>query len=220
MSPIATRRTPSRRLQHVVHGAGATAAAADEADPDFVAARGVRARNRPGWRPSCRPRRPADVLMKSRRDGAACLLMLAGPWRAPVEWCRPCTAGKWSDNLLSLRRIVQLGDDAEADEGRIGVPPQALRILRIPAAPRLDRRSPRRAPQLRRRIVPGSAAHGVGIELLAVVVLRIRRGRLARSSRRRTCRRSTRRRCRGCRTGPTRSPSWRRRRAAVRRRCP
>ena len=45
MSPMATRRTPCAGLKHVVHGAGATAAAADETDLDFVAARGVRARN-------------------------------------------------------------------------------------------------------------------------------------------------------------------------------
>src|SRR4029450_4828114 len=81
-------------------------------------------------------------------------------------------AVKWPDNLLLLARIVHLGDDPQAHERGIGVPPQPLRVLRIASAPRLGGRSPRRRPQLRRLVVPRSAADGVRIQLLAGIVER------------------------------------------------
>src|SRR5580765_421464 len=108
------------------------------------------------------PTTAADVFMKSRRDGVrGCSAMAMIP---------PEVSNKWSDTLLSAGRIVHLGHHAEADEGGVGVPPETLGVLRIPAAPCLHRRPSRRAPQPRRVVVPGSAADGVRIKRRAGIV--------------------------------------------------
>src|SRR3982751_1779800 len=64
---------------------------------------------------------------------------------------------------LQVLLLFDRADDAKADERRIGVPPDALRALRIAAVPLFARRAARGAPQPRRGIVPRPAADHVGI---------------------------------------------------------
>src|SRR6266850_888152 len=94
------------------------------------------------------------VFMKSRRV-VLIVLLLSG--RLPAR------RSDFGAQSFQIVLFFDRADDAEADERRIGVPPDALGALRIAAVPFFARRAARRAPQPRCRIVPRSAARDVRI---------------------------------------------------------
>src|SRR5437016_1836464 len=66
---------------------------------------------------------------------------------------------------LEVLLLVQGPDDAEAHEGGIGVPPDALGPLRVLDAPLEVGAAPRGGAELLRVVVPRTASHDVGILL-------------------------------------------------------
>src|SRR5437764_7111804 len=66
---------------------------------------------------------------------------------------------------LEVLLLLQRPDDAETDEGGIGVPPDALGPLRVLGAPLRCRAFPRGTAEQLRVVVPRAAPHDVGILL-------------------------------------------------------
>src|SRR5690606_4780763 len=122
------------------------------------------------------PRCSFSVMLRLREDDGGKLL--PDGWFVHAEaarygWSHPYRAETGAGPEREGAGWLRFRDHPEADEGGVGVPPEALGNLRIAAAPGLARGPSRRTAQRGRIVVPGAAPDRVRIQLLARIVERI-----------------------------------------------